>query len=52
MQKHVKIGGIDAENVTSISLHEKLGFQAAGELKEVGFKFCRWLDLKFMQRLI
>jgi L-amino acid N-acyltransferase len=52
MQKHVMIGGIDAQNVTSIALHEKLGFQVAGELKEVGFKFGRWLDLKFMQRLI
>jgi phosphinothricin acetyltransferase len=52
MQKHVMIAGIDAQNVTSIALHEKLGFQAAGELKEVAFKFGRWLDLKFMQRLI
>jgi phosphinothricin acetyltransferase len=52
MQKHVMIAGIDAKNVTSISLHEKLGFQTVGELKEVAFKFGRWLDLKFMQRLI
>jgi L-amino acid N-acyltransferase YncA len=52
MQKHVMIGGIDAQNVTSLSLHEKLGFQVAGELKEVGFKFGRWLDLKLMQRFI
>jgi L-amino acid N-acyltransferase len=52
MQKHVMIAGIDAQNVTSIALHEKLGFQATGELKEVAYKFGRWLDLKFMQRLI
>jgi len=52
MQKHVMIAGIDAQNVTSIALHEKLGFQTVGELKEVAFKFGRWLDLKFMQRLI
>jgi L-amino acid N-acyltransferase YncA len=52
MQKHVMIAGIDAKNVTSISLHETLGFQTVGELKEVAFKFGRWLDLKFMQRLI
>jgi phosphinothricin acetyltransferase len=52
MQKHVMIAGIDAQNVTSIALHEKLGFRVAGELKEVAFKFGRWLDLKFMQRLI
>ncbi len=52
MHKHVMIAGIDGQNVTSIALHEKLGFRLAGELKEVGFKFGRWLDLKFMQRLI
>lgn len=52
LQKHVMIGGIDAQNVTSISLHEKLGFKVVGELQEVAFKFGRWLDLKFMQRLI
>ena len=52
MHKHVMIGGIDAQNVTSVALHEKLGFQVVGELKEVGFKFGRWLDLKLLQRLI
>ena len=52
MQKHVMIAGIDAQNVTSIALHEKLGFRTVGELKEIAFKFGRWLDLKFMQRLI
>jgi phosphinothricin acetyltransferase len=52
MQKHVMIAGIDAQNVTSVALHEKLGFQVVGELKEVGFKFGRWLDLKFLHRLI
>ena len=52
LRKHVMIAGIDAQNVTSISLHEKLGFKVVGELPEVAFKFGRWLDLKFMQRLI
>ena len=52
MQKHVMIAGIDAQNVTSVALHEKLGFKTVGELHEVAFKFGRWLDLKFMQRLI
>jgi L-amino acid N-acyltransferase YncA len=50
--KHVMIAGIDAENVTSIALHESLGFIVVGHFREVGFKFGRWLDLKFMQRLI
>ena len=52
MHMHVMIAGIDAQNVTSISLHEKLGFKTVGTLPEIACKFGRWLDLKFMQRLI
>lgn len=52
MQKHAMIAGIDAENVISISLHQSLGFEIVGHFREVGRKFGRWLDLKFMQRFI
>jgi phosphinothricin acetyltransferase len=52
MQKHVMIAGIDADNTVSIGLHQSLGFSPAGHFREVGFKFGRWLDLKFLQRLI
>lgn len=47
--KHVMIAGIEAENLASIRLHEKLGFAKTGHLKEVGTKFGRWLDLAFLQ---
>ena len=46
--RHVMVGGIDAANATSIRLHESLGFETAGTLREVGRKFDRWLDLTFM----
>jgi phosphinothricin acetyltransferase len=49
MQKHVMIAGIDAENASSLRLHESLGFVKVGHFHEVGFKFGRWLDLKFLQ---
>jgi phosphinothricin acetyltransferase len=52
MHKHVMIGGIDADNTVSIGLHRSLGFQEVAHLHEVGFKFGRWLDLKFLQRRI
>src|SRR5580704_526843 len=48
--KHVMIGGIDAANADSIRFQERLGFTVAGTLREVGYKFDRWLDLVFMQR--
>jgi L-amino acid N-acyltransferase YncA len=50
--KHVMIAGIDADNTGSIRLHERLGFTQAGRLREVGYKFDRWLDLVFVQRSI
>jgi phosphinothricin acetyltransferase len=48
--KHVMIGGIDAQNETSIALHRALGFERVARFNEVGHKFGRWLDLVFMQR--
>jgi len=50
--KHVMIAGIDAANEASIRFHERLGFVRAAHLREVGFKFGRWLDLVLMQRSI
>ena len=49
---HAMIGGIDASNAASIALHRRLGFRHAGTLPQVGFKFGRWLDLAFFQRLL
>ncbi len=52
MDKHVMIGGVDADNAASIALHEALGFQRVAHFHEVGHKFGRWLDLVFMQRYL
>ena len=49
---HVLVGGIDAANATSIKLHESLGFTACGIVKQAGFKFGRWLDLAFYQKIL
>lgn len=48
--KHIMIAGVDAANCASIRFHERLGFTQAGHLREVGYKFDRWLDLVFLQR--
>ncbi len=50
--KHVMVGGIDAANTSSIALHEGFGFQIVGLLPQVGFKFGRYLDLLFMQKIL
>jgi phosphinothricin acetyltransferase len=49
---HVMIAGVDADNEGSIRFHERLGFTKAAHLREVGFKFGRWLDLVLMQRIL
>jgi L-amino acid N-acyltransferase YncA len=49
---HVMVGGIDAENVVSIRLHESLGFTHCGTVRQAGFKFGRWLDLALYQRIL
>ena len=49
---HCMIAAIDSENTVSIALHEKLGFDKCGELRQVGFKFGRWLDLVFLQLIL
>jgi L-amino acid N-acyltransferase YncA len=50
--KHSMIAGIDADNVASIRLHERHGFTKVARLAEVAWKFDRWLDLLFLQRLL
>jgi phosphinothricin acetyltransferase len=50
--KHVMIAGVDAENQASLRFHERLGFVRVGHFREVGFKFDRWLDLVFLQRML
>jgi L-amino acid N-acyltransferase len=50
-QYHVMVGGIDVNNASSIALHKKLGFVHAGTIKHAAYKFDRWLDLAFYQRL-
>ncbi len=37
-------------NAASIGLHRSLGFEPAGLLKAVGFKFGHWVDSVLMQR--
>ena len=39
------VAAIDSEQEVSIRLHEAFGFREAGRLKNVGFKFGRWLDV-------
>ena len=49
---HAIVGAIDAAQDASVALHLKLGFQKVGHLKQVGFKFGRWLDVIYMELIL
>jgi L-amino acid N-acyltransferase YncA len=49
---HSVIALIDSEQIGSIALHESLGFRQVGHLREAGFKFDRWLDVVYLQKLL
>ena len=43
------VAGIDADNEGSCLMHEKMGFRHAGTITKAGYKFGRWLTLRFYQ---
>jgi L-amino acid N-acyltransferase len=48
---HAMVAGIDATNEASLKLHAKFGFEKVAHFHEVGWKFERWLDLVFLERI-
>lgn len=51
-QLHAMVGVIDAQNDASLALHRKHGFETTGTLRQVGYKFGRWLDVVLCQKLL
>ena len=49
---HTIIAGISAEQTASVGLHAKFGFTTVAQLREVGFKFNRWLDVLYMELML
>jgi phosphinothricin acetyltransferase len=52
MNMHTIIAGIDASNDVSVRLHKNFGFEEVAYFKQVGYKFGRWLNLKFLQLIL
>jgi L-amino acid N-acyltransferase len=50
--RHAIIAAIDGEQTASVKLHAKFGFAEVGRLKQIGFKFGRWLDVVYMEFLL
>lgn len=49
---HVVIGGIALPNAASIALHESFGMHKVAHFPEVGFKFGRWIDVAYWQKVL
>lgn len=49
---HTIVAGIDGEQGASVAIHEKFGFERVAHLRQVGFKFNRWLDVIYMQVML
>lgn len=48
--KRTMVAGVEASNRASLQFHERLGFERAGTLPSVGFKFGRFIDLTLLYR--
>jgi phosphinothricin acetyltransferase len=49
---HTMVAGVVADNMASLALHRALGFEDVARFREVGYKFGRWLDLCFLQKML
>jgi phosphinothricin acetyltransferase len=49
---HTVIAIITLPNPASVALHERFGLRKVAHFTEVGFKFGRWIDVGYWQRLL
>jgi L-amino acid N-acyltransferase YncA len=49
---HALVGGCCSESTAVIALLETMSFSRVAHFPEVGYKFERWLDVVFLQRLL
>ncbi len=52
LKHHSVIAGVSSDQSSSLALHQSLGFTEVARFKEVGFKFGRWLDVIYLQKLL
>lgn len=44
------VASLAADNVAGLRLHQGLGFEVVGTLKDAAYKFSRWMDITLVQR--
>jgi L-amino acid N-acyltransferase YncA len=49
---HSIFAGVSAENPAGRAFHTAMGYQETATLRQVGYKFGRWMDLHLMQKML
>jgi phosphinothricin acetyltransferase len=49
---HSIMAGMSEGNEASVRLHQRSGFEVVGVQREVGYKFERWIDVTWMQKML
>jgi phosphinothricin acetyltransferase len=44
------VASVAADNQAGLRLHQSLGFEVVGTLKDAAYKFSRWMDITLVQR--
>lgn len=52
LKLHGIIGGVALPNDGCIALHQKFGFEKVAQFKEVGFKFDKWIDVTYWEKIL
>jgi len=49
---HTIMAGMSEGNEASVRLHQRFGFELVGVQRQVGYKFERWVDVTWMQKML
>lgn len=49
---HTAVALVAQPNPGSAALHERCGFERVGTMRQVGFKFDRWIDVAWYQKML
>jgi L-amino acid N-acyltransferase len=49
---HTVIAGVAGGSDASLHLNRSIGFEIVGTFKQVGFKFGKWLDVTYLQKIL